>query len=91
MQDINEKTLQLTQKLAFIIKDIRINKRHLSLNTIANEYEMYKGSLSKIEKGDSNPKFLTLWKLSEALGIKLSYLIKILEDEIGEDFTLMDE
>lgn len=32
-----------------------------------------------------------LWKISEAIGIKCSDIIKMLEDKLGDDFTLIDE
>ncbi len=34
---------------------------------------------------------MTLWKIAEALGLKVSDLSKLIEDELGEDFILMDE
>ena len=63
----------------------------MSLDRFANAYDINKGTLSLIENGISNCKFVTLWKLSEALGIKCSDLVRELEKGLGEDFTLLDE
>lgn len=91
MQISNEKTKYLAKTLGKILKRIRKSQDDKSLNRLTNEYALYKGTLSKFERGTNNCQFLTLWKFSEALNIKCSDLIKILEDELGEDFTLLDE
>ena len=44
-----------------------------------------------MERGLYYCKFVTLWKLSEALGIKCSELVKKLEEKLGDDFSLIDE
>ena len=91
MQYNDTKTLQLSRNLGYLIKQIRKNKTHMSLDGLANAYDINKGTLSLIENGIYNCKFVTLWKLSEALGIKCSDLVRELEKELGEDFTLLDE
>ncbi len=89
MQEHSKQSLHLLKILSKIIYNMR-NKKRLSINKLAYEYGLEKSTLSVLEKGIREPKFLTLWKLSEALGIKLSELIKIIEDELDDDFTLID-
>ena len=91
MQYHNEKISFISLELGRIIKKLRKNKSALTLERLAYEYDIPKGTLSKIERGVRNCQFVNLWKISEALGIKCSEIVKMLEDELGEDFTLVDE
>ena len=47
--------------------------------------------MGKIERAEIDCKFVTFWKIAEALGVKPSEFVKILEDILGDDFTLIDE
>lgn len=90
MQYKDEKTLQFNKKLGETIKKIRTNKG-VSSNKLADEYDLNSGNLSRIENGVYNCKFISIWKIAEALGLKFSEFAKILETELGEDFKLIDE
>jgi len=89
MQRHSEKSLQLTKKLGEIIRNYRTSK-NLSCTKFAYQFDIDKGNLNRIENGVIDCKFTTLWKISEALEIKLTDLIKILEKELGSDFKLND-
>lgn len=90
MQYKTEKTLQLIKKFGKNIKQKReaLNK---SQRLFAFEYELDSGNLSRIEAGQIDPKLTMLWRISEALGVPLSQIIKSLEDELGEDFHIIDQ
>ena len=90
MQYKNEKSLQIIRTLGQIIKDFRVKNLNKSLNTFSYEYELTPGNV-RIENGQIEPKIVMLWRIAEALGIPLSYIIKHLEDELGEDFSLSDK
>lgn len=81
----------MTLKLGKLIKRLRKNSISLPLEKLAYEYDIPKGTLSKIENGKQKCLFVNLWKISEALGLKCSDIVKMLEDELGEDFKFMDE
>ncbi len=51
---------------------------------------MNDSNLGKIEKAQIDCKFVTFWKIAEAYGLKPSEVVKMLEEELGEDFTLID-
>ena len=91
MQYKNEKSLQIIRTLGQIIKDFRVKNLNKSLNTFSYEYELTPGNVSRIENGQIEPKIVMLWRIAEALGIPLSDIIKHLEDELGEDFSLSDK
>ena len=90
MQRNNENSFQLIKCLGGILKNIRTSKG-LSCTKLAYQYDIDKGNLSRIENGLIDCKFTTLWKISEALEIKLSDLIKILEKDLGKDFKIEEE
>lgn len=87
----SERLSILLQTTASVLKCIRQERTKSSINSLANQYEMSKSNLSKIEKGNNNFKLDTLWKLAESLEMKPSELVKIIEDELGESFTLLDK
>lgn len=91
MQQDKSKNLQLSQKFGKVIKKLRKKNTALSINKLADAYDIARGNLSKIENGQVECKLVTAWKLSEALGVELSYIIKVLEKELGKDFKLIDE
>ncbi len=90
MQQKDEKTLQLAQALGALIKELRQNTLGCSINQFAHEYDLDVGNTSRVEKGSIDVKFVTLWKIAEALHIRLSVLVAILEKELGEDFQFYD-
>lgn len=90
MQRHSEKTLHLTKKLGELIRNERMRK-NISCTKFAYQFDIDKGNLNRIENGLIDCKFTTLWKISEAIGLKLSELIKILENNLGDNFKLDDD
>lgn len=90
MQD-DKKVLQFKKAVGNVIRNIRLSRTDMSLNKLALEYDFDKGNLSKTERGLYSIYLITAWQLSEALGLKFSEFAKLLEQELGEDFTLIDE
>ncbi len=90
MQHKTEKTLHLIKQFGENIKHKRemLNK---SQRLLAFEYDLDSGNLSRIEAGQIDPKLTMLWRISEALGVPLSEIIKSLEDELGSEFHIIDQ
>lgn len=91
MQQGKNKNLHFFNTVGLIFKKIRIEKTKSSINNFAREYDIDRGHLSKIERGLVGCSLATAWKIAEATGIKFSEFAKLLEDELGDDFKLMDE
>ena len=91
MQRKDEKTLFLRELLGKTIRELREKKTKLSCNKLANEFDIGNGNLNRIENGVVDCKVITLWKISEALGMKPSEFMKAVEEKLGDDFTLIDE
>lgn len=90
MQNKNSKSLYLRKILGNTIKELRENQG-VSANKLTNEYDIGSGNLSRIENAVTDCKFITLWKIAEALNIKFSELAIYIENKIEKDFKLMDE
>jgi transcriptional regulator with XRE-family HTH domain len=80
MKEKPDKTLQ---ELGLLIKKLRIEKGFTAVE-FGYRCEMDKTNINRIEKGNTNPTFLTLVRISLALEIDLKVLFedfKITEDE----------
>ncbi|MBD5403102.1 helix-turn-helix transcriptional regulator [bacterium] len=91
MQYKDDKSLHLRKVLGQIIKNIREKEVGISCTKLADEYGINDSNLNKIERAKIDCKFITLWRIAEALGIKPSQLVHILEKELGDKFKLIDE
>lgn len=58
------------------IKTLRQNKG-MSQQTLADECDIESPNLSRIENGNTNPTIKSLWKISNALGVKLRDLVDV--------------
>lgn len=91
MQHLNSKNSKIILNvLAEIIKQER-EKQNKSLRLFADEYDIQKSLLSRIENGVNEPKLISLWTISEALGLSISQLLKKVEDGLPEGFSLIEK
>ena len=91
MQPRNSKKAKIIyQALAEAIQDLRL-KQGKSQRILSSEYDYPKSLLSRVENGVNEAKIISIWTISESLGIKISDLLKIVEEKLPEDFKLMDE
>jgi len=90
MQHKNPEKAQIVLNTpAEIIREERIagNK---SQRLLADEYDIQKSLLSRIENGLNEPKLISIFTICEALDIKVSVLFKKLEKRLPENFSLID-
>lgn len=91
MQYKDNKTVHLAEAIGQVVKELRLKKKNCSINQFAHEYDLDVGNISRTENGLIDSKVVTLWKIAEALEIKLSKLIQLVEAKLGKDFHLFDE
>ncbi len=84
IQNIKKKELLAT--LGCIVNQKRAAMRK-GINTFSYEYDIGNGLLSRLEKGLIDTKITTLWKLANAFGYKCSDFVKLIEDQLPEDFN----
>ena len=62
----------------YVIRELRI-KKELTQEVLSGLAGIPRSHLAMIESGRINPKIDTLWKIAEALGMKLSELVGQIE------------
>ena len=75
-----------------LAKVIRTKREALSKSqrVLADEFAFQRSLLSRLENGVNEPKLVSIWTVSEALGLRPHELIKMVEDELPESFSLID-
>lgn len=91
MQHKDKKIQYLSKKTGSLIKKLREKLTAKSLNIFALENDISRGHLSRLENGANDPKLSTLWKVAEGLNMPLSEFIRILENELPENWNISDE
>ena len=90
MQKKDNKTLYIRKILGKKISELRTNK-NISGNKLTNKYDLGSGNLSRIENAVIDCKVITLIRISEALGMKLSEFVLLFEKNLGDNFRLTDD
>lgn len=78
-------------KVGSIIRELRKKVTGKSLCIFAYENDIARSTLSRLERGEAEWEIVTLTIVASGFECKLSELIKMIEDKLGEDFTLTDE
>lgn len=91
MQHDKENLLIFKLAVGRVLRKIREMEPYISMTRFALEYDLDKGSMSKLERGIYDCRLSTAWKIAEAKGIDFCVFAKMLQDELGSDFKFMDE
>ena len=67
-----------------IIRELR-EQQGLTQEVLSGLAAVSRSHLAEIETGRTNANVETLWKLSEAMGMKMSDLIRLVEQEIEKE------
>ena len=57
------------------IKEAR-NRKNMSAQELASRCNFEKSSMSRLEAGNTNPTIYTLYKISQALGVKMEEIME---------------
>lgn len=90
MQHFSEQTEKLFKATGIAIKKLR-QEKGLSLNIFAFENDLQKSLISRLENGQNEAKLSSLWKIAQGLGVKPSDLIKAIEEELPEKFSILED
>lgn len=80
----------LLNAIGKVVKEQR-NKIGKGINILSFEYDIGNGLISRLEHGVTDTQISTLWKIANALGMKMSDLINQIEEELPKDFNFYDE
>ena len=83
---MNQRKVQLLEAIGNVVYRHRknINK---GINIFSYEFDIGNGLLSGLEKGCSDVRITTLWKIANAFGYKFSDFIREIEKELPENFN----
>ena len=91
MQHVNSKKSELIFKaLSEVLKEKRI-KQNKSIRILADEFDLQKSLISRLENCVNEPKLISLWSVCEALGLKPSELMKRIEEYLPKNFSLIEK
>jgi len=91
MQQLNIEEARIIFKiLSEIIKDER-KKQKKSQRLLADEFGIQRSLLSRIEKGESEPRFVSIFTICEALNVKPFEIFKKLDEKLPEGFSLIEK
>ncbi|DAA85778.1 TPA: hypothetical protein CPT82_03730 [Candidatus Gastranaerophilales bacterium HUM_2] len=77
---------ELQKAIAKVVREHRTK----SITKSADEIAMGKSMWADLENGIKDPQFSTLWRIAEGLDIKPHILVKMIEDEVGEEFSFLE-
>ena len=81
---------ELNLKLQLAIGDVIKRNRKKSITKSADEIGMWKSLWADLEHGTKDPQLSTVWRISEGLNLKPHVLIAMIEDELGENFSFIE-
>lgn len=83
MQQEDKKKL-IKEAAGKILKRLKGDK---SLYILAMEYDISTSLLNNLERGLKDPQLTTIFKVAEALNVKASEFVKMVEEELPEGMT----
>ena len=92
MSSDRNKKFNLKKKLVLEVTGKELKKlRKKGILALSYEYDLPSKSLQKTEKGLSDPLFTTMWRMVEANGIPFWQFIKIVQENLPENFSFFDD
>ena len=89
-QNNSKKSETIREIISEIVKEERLSQNK-SQRLIADEYDIQRSLFSRVESSKNEPMLISLWVISEALGMKLSDLIKKVESRLPKGFSLIEK
>lgn len=82
-KELEAKKVLLIQGAAKVAKGLR----KIGKTKFCSKHNLQERSLSKLEKGTGDLQMTTICRIAHAYGLKYSEFIKLVEDELPEDFN----
>ncbi len=86
--NIEENKKLILQALAKLTKELRGDKSQFMF---CSENDISTSIISTIERVMKDPQLTTVFKIAEAFDMKPSEFIKLIEDELPENFSLIEK
>lgn len=88
-EQYKKKRQELSLALAQVIGDLRQENKK-SANLFANEIEISKTTILKIEKGLLDPQLSTFCRIASALNLSPSKLLELIEKKLPQNWDFLD-
>lgn len=88
-EQYKKKRQELSIALSEVISDLRL-KNKKSANLLANEIEISKTTILKIEKALLDPQLSTFCRIASALNISPSKLLNLVEKKLPENWDFLE-
>lgn len=94
MQPTNNETQKQKEQIiinaiAAVLSELR-KRGKISQRLLAFENDLHKSLISRLESAKNQPMFLSVWKVAEALGLKPSRFVALVEKKLPPNFSLLD-
>ena len=86
IKNMQELKKEFQKAIASVVK----NQRKKSITKSADEIGMGKSLWADLDNGIKDPQFSTLWRIAEGLDIKPHILVKLIEKELGDNFSILE-
>ena len=83
---MQELKLRFQKAIAIVVK--RLRKK--SITKSADEIGMGKSLWADLENGIKDPQLSTLWRIAEGLEIHPYELVRLIEEELGDEFSFLE-
>lgn len=85
---VDKKKQMILKALAKKVKELRGEQSQFML---ASKNDISGSIISTVERGIKDPQTTTLFKIAEAFNMKTWQFVKLFEDELPKDFSLIDK
>lgn len=85
----SDKAIIIYKTIGEILREER-ERQKKSQRILADEYDIQKSLISRLENGINEPKIISLWSICNALDLKIDDLFKKVRERLPEDFILID-
>ena len=86
IKNMQELKKEFQKAIATVVK----SHRKKSITKSADEIGMGKSLWADLENGIKDPQFSTLWRIAEGLDIKPHILVELIEKELGNNFSFLE-
>ena len=86
MQENDQKKM-ICKALGDVLQELRGEQSQFMFSS---ENDISVSIINTIERGLKDPQLTTIFKISEALGMKSSDFVKLVENKLPKDFTMLD-
>ncbi len=90
MQHANTKKSKIIFTILAQQLKLEREKQNKSIRLLADEFDIQKSLISRLENGINEPKLISIWTLCEALNLKPSELLRRVEQNLPSEFSLIE-